>query len=173
MSVPQALESAAEVTVNCLRHIIREMLQALVAIHKVNVVHRDVKPDNFLYIGNQCRVKLCDFGFAEVMPISGGLTGIYGTPSFMSPEMLSSMSYGPGTDVWSLGVTAYIVLFGQFPPQCVTTCGGEAWTSVARPHVPSFQVKGSLDISGVDVPDSADQSIRALLDRDPQRRPSA
>merc|ERR1719419_703743 len=173
MTLPQALESASEVTVDSLRRVTCEMLQALVAIHKVNVVHRDIKPDNFLYTENQRRVKLCDFGFAEVMPVSEGLTGIYGTPPFMSPEMLSSMSYGPGTDVWSLGVTAHIVVFRQFPPQSVMIMGGEAWVPATGPPVPNLQVKRSLDIDGVDISDSADQSIRALLDRDPQRRPSA
>jgi len=109
----QALERTTELTESTLARLVRQMLQALAHIHERRIIHRDVKPDNFLWTGSG--VKLCDFGLAELMPSADcELKGVYGTAPFLSPEMLTG-SYGTGTDVWSLGVLAYVLLLGEFP----------------------------------------------------------
>jgi serine/threonine protein kinase len=60
--------------------------------------------------------KLCDFGLAGVLPLSGaGLSGIYGTAPFMAPEMLNREHYRTEVDVWSIGVIAYVFFNADFP----------------------------------------------------------
>merc|ERR1719469_950062 len=57
-----------------------DMLTAIKHVHSFGVIHRDVKPDNFL-IGNSevLTVKLCDFGLADMLPARGFLEGMAGT----------------------------------------------------------------------------------------------
>lgn len=95
------------------------MLQALSRIHALGIVHRDVNPNNFLCKGESATVTLCDFGLAAVLPMGKidrpVLGGISGTPPFMSPEMLNGRGYNAKTDIWSLGVIAYVIFVGTYP----------------------------------------------------------
>jgi len=98
-----------------LADIFYQMLLALSHCHELNVVHRDVKPDNFLLARNGKTVKLCDFGLAAIQQKNTPLKGEFGAPPYMSPEMVSWKAYDEKTDVWSFGAIVYLMLFAQFP----------------------------------------------------------
>ena len=94
------------------RRSFKQLLQALAYLHQLQIVHRDVKPENCLFQDErQEHLKLIDFGFAVVRKLDDKkdsfLQDLVGTPKYMSPEMIASSrgtGYGEQTDVWSAGI---------------------------------------------------------------------
>ena len=92
------------------------VLRGLAAVHRADIVHRDVKPSNIL-VANDSDAFLIDFGIAR---ITGGpsLTGkfVIGTPEYMAPEQLKrDAKVGPPADIWGLGVTLFQAIEGYSP----------------------------------------------------------
>ena len=82
------------------------MIQAVAYIHDQNIVHRDIKFDNFM-ISNDGTLKLIDFGFAQKLEDEELIFNGYGTPSFVAPEVLYRTGCDTKSDMWSLGVMIY------------------------------------------------------------------
>jgi hypothetical protein len=98
----------------------QDLASALAVIHQHDLVHRDVKPANVVFIepgGRACR--LIDFGIARSTLSPRAITGtgiMVGTPGFVSPEQArGSLSVGPPSDVFSLGCVLYMCLTGVAP----------------------------------------------------------
>ena len=92
------------------------LLGALEVAHAAGVLHRDVKPANVL-VCTDGRCVLTDFGVAR-MPTDQQLTTpgmVLGSPHFISPERAMGASFGPPSDLFSLGVTLYCAVEGQPP----------------------------------------------------------
>jgi len=100
-----------------------QILLSMEYLHSLNIVHRDVKPENILYVKEgSVEIKLIDFGYAGVWEASKQLTGLCGTPDYVAPEVLTwyeddenGTPYGKGSDLWSLGVLLYVILSGCSP----------------------------------------------------------
>eukprot|EP01114_Cavostelium_apophysatum_P016593 TRINITY_DN4759_c0_g1_i4.p1 TRINITY_DN4759_c0_g1~~TRINITY_DN4759_c0_g1_i4.p1 ORF type:complete len:843 (+),score=174.90 TRINITY_DN4759_c0_g1_i4:907-3435(+) len=95
--------------------ICNHLVQALVAVHDANTIHRDIKADNVL-VNSRGESKLADFGVAtnEVITTAKQLSAV-GSPYWIAPEMLTGEAYNTAIDVWSLGITA-IELAEKHPP---------------------------------------------------------
>ncbi len=101
--------------------------EALAAAHAIDVIHRDVKPDNLFVTrhGGLETLKLLDFGISKAAltgPVLGGAVAtstvsfVMGTPLYMSPEQLrSSPDIDARTDVWSIGAVMFELLSGAPP----------------------------------------------------------
>jgi len=96
------------------------------------------------------------------------VSGVFGTPPFMSPEMLKGMPYGSKVNAWSFGVVAYVLCFGAFPYTPTDKSGHAMKAAIAsgRPG-PSFRSE-----SGPVVSAGLTSWIRDLLHRDPEARAS-
>ncbi|KAI4459065.1 serine/threonine-protein kinase [Holotrichia oblita] len=95
---------------------ITHLTSALAYLHNLNIVHRDVKPENLLVDmdGDRVRIlKLGDFGLA--CEVNEPLYTVCGTPTYVAPEILAESGYGLKIDVWAAGVILYILLCG-YPP---------------------------------------------------------
>jgi serine/threonine protein kinase len=153
-----------------------QMFKGIVHVHSLQVVHRDIKPDNYLVGGQDGQtVKLCDYGLSAILPKSGKLPGVYGTAPFMCPEMLSGRSYDEKADVWSLAALVYVLLFGNFPymPKEQSSKGMKAAIVEGVP-APKFEPATKLTKdNGHFRTENVVSFAKALLNRDPEKRPSA
>ncbi|WP_431240939.1 protein kinase domain-containing protein (plasmid) [Mycolicibacterium aichiense] len=101
-------------------HIIGEVAKALDHAHARHVVHRDVKPANFLLsgpVGPSERVLLGDFGIARALDdVSLTVTGsVVATVAYAAPEVLSGLAFDGRADVYALGCTLFRLLTGKTP----------------------------------------------------------
>ena len=98
----------------------RQLLAAVVTMHdEMNIIHRDIKPDNILFNSHTASLKLTDFTVArgEIMP-NTVLFDSEGTACFTAPEchVVDKEGYKPKpTDIWSFGVCLYTFVSGKVP----------------------------------------------------------
>lgn len=83
-------------------------------LHRKNIAHRDIKPENLL-IDSNFRIKLCDFGWSNVMSKKNVRTSVCGTYEYMPPEVVNEQPQTLKTDLWSLGILLYEMLHGKAP----------------------------------------------------------
>lgn len=101
--------------------ILEPVCEALSAVHKSSIVHRDLKASNVFIADEGCRprVVLLDFGVAKVLDDAGpGITTpthLLGTPACMAPEQIRGQQADARTDVYALGALAYYMLTGKLP----------------------------------------------------------
>jgi len=102
-------------------HLFKQMVEAVHYCHKMNVTHRDLKLENFVFETKEKHsvLKLIDFGLSKRYMGGGGISRMktmVGTSYYMAPEVLDQhVSYNNKCDVWSLGVILYMMLTGSPP----------------------------------------------------------
>jgi serine/threonine protein kinase len=84
--------------------------KALDYAHKMGVIHRDIKPSNIM-LDSYGSAKIADFGIAQMTEETSEM-GVWGTPSYMSPEQLKDEPITSNTDIFSLGCVLYELLTG-------------------------------------------------------------
>ncbi|KAJ1736169.1 serine/threonine protein kinase [Coemansia biformis] len=101
------------------RRVLLQLLLAIRHLHRMGIVHRDIKLENILLADKAAlRLKLADFGLAKIVGEQMFMKTVCGTPMYVAPEVLTVRQagvYDNLVDVWSLGVVLYICLCG-FPP---------------------------------------------------------
>jgi serine/threonine protein kinase len=110
------------ITEDLVADIIVRVTHSLEAMWNAGLIHRDIKPNNVL-LTDEGVPKLVDFGLAKgVNDVALTRTGIiYGTPNYMSPEQIQGLPLDFRTDIYSLGATAYHMVCGAPPFDCMTT----------------------------------------------------
>jgi hypothetical protein len=131
---------------------------ALEAVHGLGILHRDIKPGNFL-MTNEGRLKLMDFGIAR--GDQGRLTStavFLGTPAYAAPELLSGARASEATDRWAFSMTAYEMLVGDLP------FAGDSVGAIL------YRIAHEAPVFPPDLPPAVVEVFRRALDKDPAAR---
>jgi WD40 repeat protein len=155
----------------------RQICAGLAAAHARGIVHRDLKPDN-VFVTNDGRVKILDFGLARPAPGGGSLAPdqthsptvsaftepgtVMGTVGYMSPEQVKGIAVDHRSDLFSFGAVLYEMLTGKRAFQRDTAA--ETMTAVLREEPPD------LDASGVRDSPVLDRIVRHCLEKKPEQR---
>ncbi|KAL1540803.1 Serine/threonine-protein kinase sapk2 [Salvia divinorum] len=99
------------------RFFFQQLISGVSYCHSMKICHRDLKLENTLLDGSPSpRLKICDFGYSKSSVFHSQPKSTVGTPAYIAPEVLSRKEYdGKIADVWSCGVTLYVMLVGAYP----------------------------------------------------------
>ncbi|URE09429.1 serine threonine-protein kinase [Musa troglodytarum] len=99
------------------RYFFQQLISGVSYCHFMQICHRDLKLENTLLDGSPApRLKICDFGYSKSSLLHSRPKSTVGTPAYIAPEVLSRREYdGKMADVWSCGVTLYVMLVGAYP----------------------------------------------------------
>ncbi|MFD2644518.1 bifunctional protein-serine/threonine kinase/phosphatase [Pseudomonas japonica] len=139
--------------------IAQQSLRAIGILHRRNILHRDIKPDN-LHLGDDGQVRLLDFGLAYCPGLSqDSAHDLPGTPSFIAPEAFEGEAPTAQQDLYALGVTLFWLLTGQYP-----------YGEIEAFQHPRFGTPTSAARLRPDLPEWLERNLAQALARDPRQR---
>jgi len=144
--------------------IIKSLLEAVAYLHGEGIAHRDIKPENILFESSDedSDIRLIDFGLSRKHAKGNApMSTPVGTAYYMSPELLKG-KYDASTDIWSVGIVAYILLAG-YPP----------FNGDTDPEIFAAIKRGHFQYPGKGFSEEAKDFIGCLLRRDSRKRFSA
>ena len=159
------------------RFLVHRSLEGLAAAHQAGLLHRDLKPGNFMLKQGptgDLQVKLMDFGIAgftasfldHVLPSPSDRTGtILGTVEFMAPEQFEEKPVSARSELYSMGCIFYYALTARDP------FGGEDTDAIAASHLGARVVP--LQALRPDLPGAVCAWVMRLLSRQPEDRPGS
>lgn len=136
-----------------------EIILAISYVHSLDIIYRDLKPENVL-LDAEGHIRLTDFGLSKE-GISGSSSGAYsfcGTPEYLAPEILNRQGHGRAVDWWSLGALLYEMLTGLPPFYCQDRERLFEKIRKSELNYPPIVTKPAVGL------------LRGLLTKDPKRR---
>ncbi|XP_054841158.1 myosin light chain kinase family member 4 isoform X2 [Eublepharis macularius] len=95
---------------------IKQICEGIQYMHQMYILHLDLKPENILCVNREAnKIKIIDFGLARRYKPREKLKVNFGTPEFLAPEVVNYDFVSFPTDMWSIGVIAYMLLSGLSP----------------------------------------------------------
>ncbi|CAN5132394.1 hypothetical protein BH10CYA1_BH10CYA1_56550 [soil metagenome] len=173
ISLADVIKEEGQIGVERSIKILAQACDALDHAHKMGVIHRDVKPTNFVLINydeEKDFVKVVDFGVAKLMNTTADgqrLTQageVCGSPVYMSPEQCTGAELDQRSDIYSMGIVVYETLTGKLPIL------GKTMVDTMSKHIsempPSFQ-QARPDLY---IPERLEQVVFKALAKDPNDR---
>ncbi|EJN24227.1 serine/threonine protein phosphatase [Pseudomonas sp. GM78] len=141
------------------RDVAERLLRAVGMLHRRQILHRDIKPQNLLS-GDDGELRLLDFGLAYCPGLSEDQPStLPGTPSYIAPEAFRGDAPTAQQDLYAVGVTLYFLLTGQFP-----------YGEIEAFQRPRFGVPVSASRYRPDLPEWIAQSLERAVAADPAQR---
>ncbi|MEB0046214.1 MULTISPECIES: bifunctional protein-serine/threonine kinase/phosphatase [unclassified Pseudomonas] len=135
------------------------LLRAVGMLHRRQIMHRDIKPQNLL-LGDDGELRLLDFGLAYCPGLSEDQPSMLpGTPSYIAPEAFRGEAPTPQQDLYCVGVTLYFLLTGHYP-----------YGEIEAFQRPRFGVAVSPSRYRPDLPEWLAQSLERAVAADSQQR---
>ncbi|TPX65756.1 hypothetical protein SpCBS45565_g04935 [Spizellomyces sp. 'palustris'] len=106
------LRKAGKFSNDMTRFYAAEIVLAIEYLHSLNIIYRDLKPENLL-LDDRGHIKITDFGFAK--KVEDRTWTLCGTPEYLAPEIIHSKGHGKAVDWWALGILIFEMLAG-YPP---------------------------------------------------------
>lgn len=116
MDLKHFLEQKGKVAWKQIAPYIQSVLAALIILHKKDLIHRDISPDNIFLVGPE-KAKLIDFGSVRCYTGENGLTTFVKHHFSPIEQYRENGNQGPWTDIYSLSVVIYYALSGKLPPK--------------------------------------------------------
>ena len=152
-------------TVNEVRGIVEQIANGLRALHRLEIVHQDLRPQNIM-IDSAGTVKIIDFGAAKVAGLAETCRrnlGVVGTMQYSAPEYFLDFDGSSRSDIFSLGVIVYQMLCGELP------YGNEVCRASTRQAQTRLAYK-PLALVRADLPGWVDYAISQALQIQPEKR---
>src|SRR5262245_49593043 len=140
----------------------RQLCAGVAAAHERGVIHRDLKPPNVM-IDGEGNVRITDFGIATAATDAG--TGLFGTPQYMAPELLTGSAASIKSDIYALGLILFEIFTGRRAHDAQTFQDLKALHDTGAITTPTSIVK--------DLDPGIERVIMRCLDREPARRPAS
>ncbi|WP_288095910.1 bifunctional protein-serine/threonine kinase/phosphatase [Pseudomonas sp.] len=135
------------------------LLRAVGMLHRRQILHRDIKPENLL-LGDDGELRLLDFGLAYCPGLSlDEPSALPGTPSYIAPEAFRGDPPSTQQDLYSVGVTLYVLLTGHFP-----------YGEIEAFQRPRFGVPVNASRYRPDLPEWLMQTLERAVAADPAQR---
>ncbi|KAF0683119.1 Aste57867_24807 [Aphanomyces stellatus] len=152
--------------------ILRDIVNALVYLHELPIIHRDIKAKNVL-LNETCEAKVTDFGTSRERVSDYTMTSEIGTMPWVAPEVLKGVRYSEKADIYSLGVLICELDTAQVPyANLVGTQGGDM--QVTKAKIMMMVVAGDLrPVLTQSCPDIIYEITRRCVAYEPSDRPSA
>jgi serine/threonine protein kinase len=146
-SLDELLDEKKSLSVEESLRIMSDVLAGLHYAHQHQIIHRDIKPGN-IFLTDDGRVKIADFGIAGIVggdELSARLEkgNWVGTPTFISPEQITGDAMGPWSDIYSAGITLYLLVTGK-PPFVADDVVELAVKHLKEPPVPPRDIVPSI-----------------------------
>jgi serine/threonine-protein kinase len=150
--------------------VLDQTMSALSAAHGQGIIHRDLKPANLFVTtlpDKSWHVTVLDFGLAKRLGASSSTSPnlVMGTPGFMAPEQIRGQKIGPATDLYAMGVVAWIMLTGEEPFRA------DSFVDLMLKHLQ--HVLPSLARAAPDCPAPLAGLVERLLAKRPADRPQS
>ncbi|XP_059133956.1 serine/threonine-protein kinase 17B isoform X2 [Peromyscus eremicus] len=164
LCLPELAEMVSE---NDVIRLIKQILEGVYYLHQNNIVHLDLKPQNILLssiypLGD---IKIVDFGMSRKIGNACELREIMGTPEYLAPEILNYDPITTATDMWNIGIIAYMLLTHTSP--FVGEDNQETYLNISQVNV-DYSEETFSSVSQL-----ATDFIQSLLVKNPERRPTA